>query len=368
MPDRDNKKIVGIDLFAGAGGLSLGAKMAGVDVVFAVENNKFAAKTYALNHPSTTLAVKDIRTINKIPEGLFSSGSTIILFGGPPCQGYSTSNRRTNNRKNSQNWLYKEFLRFVNLVDPDWIVFENVTGICEFECGVFIREIISDFQNAGYACNDIILNAANYGVPQKRNRYFLVGSKVRTNINLKQIPGNQRMISVYDAISDLPSLDNGAQFDHLPYKCEPRSEYARIMRGFMMECSGHQVSRNADYVIKRYHYINQGENWSVIPAELMVNYKDTSRCHTGIYYRLVSDQPSVVIGNYRKNMLIHPWEDRGLSVREAARLQSFPDWYSFEGSIGFQQQQVGNAVPPLLAKHVFSVIINAARGDHNEIL
>lgn len=128
------------------------------------------------------------------------------------------------------------------------------------------------------------------------------------------------------------------------------------MRGSSIESSNNLVTKSSPEIIKRYRYVPQGGNWQNIPENLMNNYKDTTRCHTGIYHRLKEDEPSVVLGNFRKNMLIHPQQDRGLSVREAARLQSFPDWYEFVGSIGFQQQQVGNAVPPLLAKAVFTAI------------
>ena len=126
----------------------------------------------------------------------------------------------------------------------------------------------------------------------------------------------------------------------------------------METCHNNLVTANAKHVVERYAHIPQGGNWEDIPKILMGNYTDTSRCHTNMYRRLDGSKPSVVIGNVRKNMLIHPWKNRGLSVREAARLQSFPDSFRFFGSIGFQQQQVGNAVPPLLAKAVFSQIIN----------
>jgi DNA (cytosine-5)-methyltransferase 1 len=129
------------------------------------------------------------------------------------------------------------------------------------------------------------------------------------------------------------------------------------MRGNLDGTENHLVTNNAEYVVERYKHIPQGGNWEDIPEALMSNYKDHSRCHTGIYYRLKKNSPSPVIGNYRKNMLIHPVDHRGLSVREAARLQSFPDSYVFEGSIGFQQQQVGNAVPPLMAEAIFRSIV-----------
>jgi DNA (cytosine-5)-methyltransferase 1 len=125
------------------------------------------------------------------------------------------------------------------------------------------------------------------------------------------------------------------------------------------------VSRNFDYVVERYKYIKPGQNWRAIPEHLMVNYKNRDNCHSGIYKRLRVDEPSVVISNYRKNMLVHPVQDRGLSVREAARLQSFPDNFIFEGSIHYIQQQIGNAVPPLLAKAIFEQILklNASNGN-----
>lgn len=348
------RQIIGIDLFSGAGGMSLGAEMAGVSVKYAIEKNIHAAETYKINHPNTHVINYDIREFITIPNDL--GDGTTILFGGAPCQGFSTSNRRTNNRNNPDNWLYKEFVRILRLWMPDWVVFENVTGIVEIESKSFFKGVLSDFENAGYKCSYQILNASDFGVPQKRSRLFLVGSKSGMKINL--IPQKtEQKVTVQEALLDLPHLDNGAHIDVLPYSQEAKSPYAKEMRGNLTECSGHLVSKNADYVLKRYSYIKQGENFASIPLELMQNYTDSTRCHTGIYHRLCEDDVSVVIGNYRKNMLIHPWCNRGLSVREAARLQSFPDSYKFGGSIGFQQQQVGNAVPPLLAKYVFQQII-----------
>ena len=145
----------------------------------------------------------------------------------------------------------------------------------------------------------------------------------------------------------------------MKYRTAPKSDYAKSLRGNLTECSNHLVTRNNANILKRYQHIPEGGNWENIPVRLMKNYANRTRCHEWIYRRLSIDEPSVVIGNYRKNMLIHPTQNRGLSVREAARLQSFPDTFAFQGSIGLQQQQVGNAVPPLLAKAVFNAILHA---------
>lgn len=349
------KKVIGVDLFAGAGGMSLGAEMAGVSVKLAIENDKYAALTYKENHKNTEVLVQDIKKVESI--NIDSEGAHTILFGGPPCQGFSTSNQRTRSRENPTNWLFREYIRLVRDWMPEWVVLENVRGIVDTEKGMFRNSIVSELEAIGYTCSYKVLCAVNFGVPQDRSRFFLIGN--RNGIRVEIPDGNgEKTVSVREAIEDLSSLENGADIDCLPYQSEAKSEYARRLRQNLLNCSGNIVSMNAEYVVQRYQYIPQGGNWASIPEEYMRNYRDRTRCHTGIYRRLREDMPSVTIGNYRKTMLIHPWEDRGLSVREAARLQSFPDDYRFVGSIGFQQQQVGNAVPPLLAKAVFETIID----------
>jgi DNA (cytosine-5)-methyltransferase 1 len=341
--------MIGVDLFSGAGGLTLGARQAGVNVVFAVESDRHAAATYRANHPDVTLFQDDIRKLRQIP--MILKGEPTILFGGPPCQGFSTSNQRTRTKANSANWMFEEFIRLARSWKPDWIVFENVKGITETAKGYFLRRVIMEFEALDYNVIFGFLNAVDFGVPQKRTRLFVIAS--RHGIRIRMPVGKREPVSVWDAIGDLPKLKNGACVSRLPYRSQATSRYAQQMRGKCMEASGHLVTRNALFVLRRYKHIPQGGNWKDIPLQLMNNYKDPDHCHTGIYHRLIATEPSVVIGNYRKNMLIHPFEDRGLSVREAARLQSFPDSYEFKGSVGFQQQQVANAVPPTLACAVF---------------
>jgi len=347
-----DEKIIGVDIFSGAGGLSLGAKLAGIDVRMAIEKDPYAAETYKQNHPDTVMQNVDIRTVKTID---IEKDSTTLLFGGTPCQGFSTSNQKTRNKENPSNWLFQEFIRLAKQWQPDWIVFENVQGIIETEKKYFLDIIINAFKKAGYTCTWKILNASDFGVPQTRSRFFLIGSKHKKEIEFPNASLKQK-ITVGQAFGDLPKLENGAREDELKYPHKAKATYAKSLRGDLSSCTGHLVSKNSDFVVERYPYIPQGGNWECIPESLMENYTDRSRCHTGIYYRLQEDTPSVTMGNYRKAMLVHPRENRGLSVREAARLQSFPDHYRFMGSIGFQQQQVGNAVPPLLAKAVFESI------------
>jgi len=349
------QKFIGIDLFSGAGGMSTGAIAVGIEVRVAVEIDKYAAITYKANHPDTLMLNEDIRNVNI--NGFCKAGKNDIkiLFGGPPCQGFSTSNQKTRTRENEKNWLFKDYLRITKEQLPDWIIVENVKGIIQTENGFFFEKINSELTKLGYTTSYAVLNAADYGVPQVRNRVFIVGSLHGINFSFPE-PNTIKRISVNDAISDLPILKSGSKYSELDYFTDFQNKYQKVMRKGSAKSVNNFVSANSNTVLKRYKHIPQGGNWQDIPPKLMENYKDFTRCHTGIYHRLKADNPSVVIGNYRKNMLIHPEEDRGLSVREAARIQSFPDTFHFYGSIGFQQQQVGNSVPPLLAKEIFKSI------------
>jgi DNA (cytosine-5)-methyltransferase 1 len=346
--------MIGIEIFSGPGGMGLGAKYAGIDVALAVEKNAYAAQTYLRNHEDTTVVVDDIQNINEFRYE--KRGEQVILFGGPPCQGYSNSNRKTRSNENPKNWLFKEFMRSINLVNPDWVVIENVPGLKSIEKGFFLERICNDLHELGYTPNFKILNAADFGVPQKRERIFIVASRhgIAFEFPIGDFINNH--VTVADALFDLPKLKNGTKEASLKYRHKAESEYAKLMRGNLRKATQNYVSKNSELVVERYEHIKQGGNWNDIPVELMSNYKDHTRCHHGIYRRLKEDEPAFVIANYRKSMLIHPTENRGLSVREAARLQSFPDSYKFKGPLVHIQQQVGDAVPPLLAKAVFKKI------------
>ena len=352
--------MIGIEIFSGVGGMSLGATMAGIEIAMAIEIDKDAAATFKLNHPNTTVLVSDIKDIETI-EVLATGNQQKILMGGPPCQGFSKSNVKGRTIDNQKNWLFKEYLRITKLWKPDWFVLENVQGLVETEKGLFLKEILKGFDDLGYTVNYKVLNAKSYGVPQSRERLFIVGSLHNEKFEFPEPLFTDDFITVEDAFKDLPDLVNGNKDTELNYNANNPSEFALTLRSNLGIVTNNAVSRNSEIVMKRYEHICEGGNWRNIPIEMMGSYKDVTRCHTGIYHRLHRKKPSVVIGNYRKNMLVHPWQNRGLSVREAARLQSFPDNFKFVGTINSQQQQVGNAVPPLLAKAVFKKIIKISQ-------
>lgn len=348
----------GIDIFSGAGGLSLGAELAGISIKCAIEINPSAAKTFKRNHKNAIVLNQDIRTISK-KDFDFDTDEAFIIMGGPPCQGFSLSNTRSRTMENPNNMLFEQFVRLVGEIKPKWFLFENVWGITNIENGKVMALIKKCFEDIGYTVVPQVLTASDYGVPQKRERFFMVGNRLGINFEFPK-PFSTPQISVWDAISDLPELDNGQNLEVGDYTIpfENASPYQKEMRKHSEHPYQNFVSRNNDLVIERYKHIPQGGNWSDIPDYLMTNYADKSRCHSGIYKRLYADRPSVVISNYRKSMLIHPFQHRGLSVREAARIQSFPDHFIFEGPISHIQQQIGNAVPPLLAKAVFLKILS----------
>lgn len=334
--------------------MGLGAKRAGIDIKIAVEKNPYAAQTYLKNHKNTNVVVDDIENILEFK--FERNNEQVVLFGGPPCQGYSNSNRKTRSLENPKNWLFKQFIRSTKLVMPDWLVIENVPGLKNMDKGYFLKMICNDLTELGFTPNVKVLNAADFGVPQKRERLFIVASKNGIAFDFPVGQFQKNHVTVKDALYDLPRLSNGEMTYKESYSGKPISEYARMMRSNQRKVTQNFVTRNSDLVVQRYRHIKQGSNWQDIPESLMSNYKDHSRCHHGIYRRLEEDKPAMVIANYRKSMLIHPTENRGLSVREAARLQSFPDDYEFVGPLIHQQQQVGDAVPPMLAEAVFRKI------------
>ncbi len=350
-----SSSLTGIDLFTGAGGLSYGLSQAGFDMKLGIEIDPDSTSTLKENNKEVTVLQKDIKSLDpkKVLKSTGLRKSEIYLIaGGPPCQGFSTSNRRTRSIDNPLNGLYKQYFRFVRAINPEVFLFENVAGLRTLHNGSVLNKIINTGKRLGYHIHWDILNSEEFGVPQRRKRIIIIGTK-KKEVDFSNIK-KTGTVTVKNAISDLPKIENGNSVCELGYPQVKRlSDYHKRMRAKTNgTVSNNLVTENSSLVLKRYKHIPQGGNWSSIPKRLMKNYYNLNNCHSWIYYRLKWDEPSVVINNFRKNMLIHPTQDRGLSVREAARLQSFPDHYKFYGKIGSQQQQVANAVPPLMAKKI----------------
>ena len=333
--------MLALDICAGAGGLSRGLRLAGVDVCCAVEMNKYVAQTYRMNFPKVDVIEDDIRRVRTdvLREKLqYWSEPLTAVVAGLPCQGFSESNRRTRDVTNPENLLYREVLRLIRGLVPRWFIVENVAGIATLESGMFLGRVLRAFRSVGYKVKYKVLNASEYGVPQVRRRAFIVGNRVGCEFEFPRGTAGEKGVcqtTVRDAIRDLPTLRNGATVESRDYRLawEEASDYARGLRPKdRLKVTGNVVSKNSEHVVARYKYIRAGENWKAIPGHMMGSYGSLGMVHTGIYYRLAWKAPSKVIGNFRKNMLIHPTQQRGLSIREAARLQSFPDEHVFCGA------------------------------------
>lgn len=353
-----------VDFFAGAGGISLGMKKAGFNIVAASDFDIHCKTTYNRNFPKVPFLLKDIRNLSA-KEVLENAGvdKIDVVVGGPACQGFSLANIKTRTADNPKNNLVFEFIRLVTELRPSWFVMENVEGLISMNGGSFTEAIIKKMKRQGYDVKFIPLCAADYGVPQKRKRVFFVGNRLGYEIDApKPKFGSEKRpyVSVGEALSDLPELDNRtAGHDVCDYAAEPSNKYQRKMRGKSKRVYNHLITKSSKLIIERYRKIPQGKNWSVLPDRLKSACVRKSGGHSYLYKRLDPKKPANTIANFRKAMLVHPFEDRGLSVREVARLQSFNDNFVFEGGISSQQQQLANVVPPLLAESLGKFIIGS---------
>jgi DNA (cytosine-5)-methyltransferase 1 len=381
------------DLFAGPGGLSLGFKMSRFfEPIVAVESNPKAAETYRSN-----LGVKVIEAeIGKVEseevansllrlanEGGHKTIHTIV--GGPPCRPFTTANkggtrwkeaREQNNVGDSDighpDWLC--FSKIVYALQPRVVVAENVLGFKNHD-DVFSK-FVDKLESFGYATSSCELNARCFGIPQNRKRIFIVGVKDFAGDKCSLLPVNPKegsagIVSVKDAISDLPELSNDASGSQLSkYRRVRPTRYQSLMRNECKVLYDHLAHSVHPVMAERFKYIPSGYNlrktWveGKIPETSMQSQyvrgnvrkgfseNTLKNMHSNIYRRLRWDDAACTITNVRKTVLIHPQQNRLISVREAARLQSFPDWFRFSGSISQQYQQIADAVPPLLARAI----------------
>lgn len=321
-----------IDLFAGAGGLSNGFIQAGFKVIAAVEYDNQIAETYSRNHTNTRTIITDLRkiTTNRLLDlAGISSQDVDLIIGGPPCQGFSQAGKRLVD--DPRNQLFREFIRVLKDIQPGFFVMENVTNLMLMKRGTIKREIINEFEQAGYTVDARILFAADYGVPQKRKRAIFLGNKYGVPNSFpkpKLFEGNY--VTVRQAIGDLIELNS-----EIPnHETKPLNKLDKL----------------------RISYVPEGGFAPDIPAKIRPKEAKRGGFFYDWYRRLDWDKPSRTI--IATDKLYHPSENRKLSVRESARLQSFSDDFHFYGSLASQYKQVGNAVPPFLANAIATEVYN----------
>lgn len=339
-----------LDLFCGAGGLSYGMhKNTHFSTEVALDFNQQAADTFKRNMPTTDVLVGDITDANtkkRVIEKSKRRGVNMII-GGPPCQGFSMKGKKLG-FEDPRNFLFVEYLNIVREIQPEVFVIENVKALLSTSAGWFKKEIVNKISAMGYNVEVGVLNAQDFGVPQTRERTIFICSKHKS-IPLPT-PTGQRT-SVKDAISDLAYLQSGEGCFEQDYITDAFSEYQRIMRHGSDKLYNHQASKHKQIAIDKLKMIPPEKGKEYLPQELHGKQKFKTT-----WGRLVWDEQSPTIdtrfdaaSNGKNN---HPFLNRAITPREAARIQSFDDSFIFYGSKVYVRQQIGNAVPPLMAKAI----------------
>lgn len=379
-----------IDLFCGAGGLTEGFRQAGFDVGLGLDLDEEACETHRLNHPDTKVLCTDVREVSGselLAEAGF--GDVDVVIGGPSCQGFSTQGRRGAwaSEDDPRNLLYREFARLVSDLRPEWFVLENVPGLLWYDRGSFGRRVFAEFEQLGYRVGHKIVLAADLGVPQLRRRLLVVGTRTersfpwptqthmgavrRDAIELWETrrrdhhPELAPHRTLWDAIGDLPPITAGGGGEVAAYRRKVKTEYQVMMRDGCDALYDHQSPPLPQVHYDLIKHVREGQTWREIPRELLPpRFAKIRRTDgTNLFARPERGRPSYTIitqfGNVTTGAYTHPLQDRALSAREGARIQSFPDWYRFAGGLTSKYRQIGNAVPPLLARRMGEALLSA---------
>lgn len=330
-----------IDLFAGCGGLSLGFEMAGFTGLLAIDNWKDALTTYVYNRPNARTLCEDLASVNPYEvKTAYQISDVDVIIGGPPCQGFSVAGKRIIDDERNQ--LYKAFVNFVSCFRPKAFVMENVPNILSMGGGTVRDSIIKDFECLGYKVSVQVLTASDYGVPQNRRRAVFVGL-ADGEVFKFPMPFQSKKVTTAEALSDLTedSLTDGAD-----YPTAPVSDYQHYARRNSSGVFNHEITQHNDKTKEIIAMVPDGGNYKNLPAEL----QQTRKVHIA-WTRLSSTKPSITIDTGHRHHFHYKW-NRIPTVRESARIQSFPDSFVFLRSKTSQYKQVGNAVPPLMAKAI----------------
>lgn len=330
-----------LDLFCGCGGLSLGFEKAGINVLLGIDAWQDAITTFNYNHKNSKGICADLSKLNpKDIESELGGKSVDIIIGGPPCQGFSVAGKRIVD--DERNKLYKNFIRFVEYFKPKAFMMENVPNILSIGGGIVRDSIVKDFSDLGYKVVYKILTASDYGVPQDRRRTFFIGFRDGKEFTFPK-PTVKNKVTSKEAISDLPdeTIPDGGK-----YPIEPQSDYQKLMRKNASGLYNHRVTVHTEQTKRIIAMVPDGGNYKDLPVEL----QQTRKVHIA-WTRLDSTKPSFTI-DCGHNHHFHYKFNRVPTVRESARIQSFPDDFVFLGKLGSQLRQVGNAVPPLMAEEI----------------
>lgn len=359
-----------ISLFAGAGGCSLGFQQAGYNIKLAIDNNPDAVLTYQTNFPNTLCWQRDITSVSAqdILDAIdMPAGELDFLIGGPPCQGFSSAGARF--WDDPRNTLLKQYVRLLEGIQPKWFLMENVEGLLTADHGRYIFEVMRGFIDAGYHVRLHKLYADWYGLPQKRKRVFIVGSRHNTDFTFpppthmagKTLFDSQPVLTIMDGIDDLPDPSSTPDAI-LSYQQKPSHPYQAMLRGTHIH--DHWMTNIQGEAYERIVHLQAGQTMKDLPAHLqhpsfqrrakrrVMDGTPTEKrggAPSGIK-RLQADQPCLTITSATVREFVHPYQHRYLTLRECARIQSFPDDFIFCGSSSAVIQMIANAIPPMIAK------------------
>lgn len=344
-----------IDLFCGCGGLSYGFEKAGFNILLGIDNDAKALETFELNHDNAKSICGDITEIyyEEHIKPLIGNKTIDIIIGGPPCQGMSLSGPRKFD--DPRNKLYLSYIRLVDEIRPKMFVIENVPGLVGLFGGQIKDSIIEKFEKMGYSIQYKILCASDYGVPQSRRRVVFVGSRIG---DYEYPKVQEQQVTCEMALSDLPPLVDELGEEDMKYASKPKNDYQRLMRERSKNVRNHVAASHSDKVKKIISLVPDGGNYKDLPEE----YIHSRNFHVA-WTRFASDKPAPTIDTGHRHHFHYKY-NRVPTVRECARLQSFPDDFIFLGNKTQQFRQVGNAVPPIMAQRIADQVMDALE-DNN---